>query len=53
MILILGLLGFFMLYVIKYMIIGIMMCYSYYEDWKDKKWCEEYKRKALNDDKMW
>ena len=38
--------------IIKYLVIGAMICYSYYEDWKDKKWCENYKRNALNDDKM-
>lgn len=45
MILILGLFGFLMCYMIKYIIIGVMICYSYYEDWKDKKWCKEYKKK--------
>lgn len=44
MILILGLFGFLMCYMIKYIIIGAMICYSYFEDWKDKKWCERYKK---------
>lgn len=47
MILILGLLGFFILYVIKYLVIGTMICYSYFEDWRDKRRFEE-NRKNLN-----
>ena len=51
MILIFGLLIFLAYYIIKNIIIGAMICYSYYEDWRDKKWFKKYKN-ALSDDKI-
>lgn len=44
MIFIFGILAFLAYYFMKYMVIGAMICYSYYKDWKDKKWCERYKK---------